>query len=96
MPSGPRSPDVWQLSRAPRTFSAGEGFRPGHPELASRNAAGKCGRGQRTLRPESAAPGASSSDAVPPGGAHRARGFGLGDSGLLAVTAALGWPFPAL
>lgn len=48
---------------------------------------------QRTLRSESAAPGASQ---FPPGGARRVRGLGLRDRGRLAVTAALGWPFPAL
>lgn len=39
---------------------------------------------------------AGASPAVPPGGACRVRGLGLRDSGRLAVTAALGWPFPAL
>lgn len=33
--------------------------------------------------------------AMPPGGARRVRGLGLGDSGRLAVAAALTWPFPA-
>lgn len=33
---------------------------------------------------------------IPPRGARRVRGLGLGDSGWLVVTAALGWPFPAL
>lgn len=66
------------------------------PRVGPSRRARKCGLGQRALRSESAAPRASRSRAVPPRGARRVRGLGLPDSGLLAVTAALGWPFPAL
>lgn len=92
VPSALRCPDVRRPKRACALARVvGKARRS---EVSLWQPAGKCGRASG-LRSDAAVPQLDPR-AVPPSGARRVRGFGLHDSGRLAVTAALGWPFPAL